>query len=471
MARLFFSTTSGSAPCPRCGNLIARVAQTCVHCGADLQADAGPSLASSLRLPFLTRRYGALSAPYPSVAEASELGGRGHRKDVSKAIAIGGVALALIAGGVIYYAQRGDTDTDIDATDTEAVTGQSVYGPIDSKLVRDNTPKAGTSTAAVLPASAPAAATATPMATATTTITPAPVLASRSLPAAPSRDAALASTIDNLQATRDAIERGDLTTARRRFSKIPASQLEAGNVQRTQAELIRLEHARDDSLQFARSCAATESWACARQNARDVLTVDASNVEAQALVEHAIERSGWLKQPHPTTPARGGTPRAAVASPDTVPAQAATSKTVAITRPRPAAIQQQPQVTNGGQSETQAIATPHAATPVPADTAPAVQRAPAPVVLQQIAPVPVQAAQPAHAVTAPAVAPATPIVATPAPAPTTLTHATAAIVNPPAAPTPKRRSFDAVNPDDRERAILENGWSKNPPQAAQSPSQ
>ncbi|KLU27506.1 hypothetical protein EOS_04005, partial [Caballeronia mineralivorans PML1(12)] len=121
--------------------------------------------------------------------------------------------------------------------------------------------------------------------------------------------AALASATDNLQAARDAIQRGDLTTARRRFSKIPASQLTTGNVQRTQAELTGLERQRDEMLQTARGCEATGSWLCVRQNARDVLTIDASNAEAQTLVEHAIARSGWLNNNAAATTAAHSAPR------------------------------------------------------------------------------------------------------------------------------------------------------------------
>jgi hypothetical protein len=514
MARPFFSTTTGSVTCPRCGNFIASDTETCMHCGADLgharadEGSAGPSLASSLRLSFTARRHGVLSAPYPSLAEASELGHRRHRKDVSKAVVIGGIALVLVAGGVIYYAQRGDSDT-------EAATGQSVFGPIDAKLARDSAPpKPVAGTAAVLPAPTPMPTPTQPPRTAFQPA-PQPTAAPRTIapaPAAPSsRDAAQASTIDNLQAARDAIDRGDLTTARRRFSKIPASQLEPGNVQRTQAELVRLEHARDDSLQFARACAATESWACARQNARDVLAIDASNTEAQALVESSIERSGWLNPPRPA-PTHSGAARAAVTS--AAPSQAS-NRTAAPPRARSVAVQpppitRQPPLTNSaaGTRGTQGM---RAAAPslAPPDVAQGVQRQPAPVVAQQIAPAPVvqatpvqavkatqtsqtsqtsqapQATQPAQAVTqqaltapAPSVAnpaalaPATaavPPVAPPAsiqPAPSSLPATVAG--NPPAS-VPKHSSFDAANPDDRERAILENGWTKNRPPAQQQP--
>jgi hypothetical protein len=492
MARPFFSTTTGSVTCPRCGNFIASDTETCMHCGADLghaRDDEGPSLASSLRLPFTARRYGALSSPYPSLAEASEVGHRRHRKDVSKAIVIGGVALVLITGGVIYYAQRGDSDAD-----TQAATGQSVFGPIDAKLARDSAPtKPVAGTAAVLPAPTPLPTRTQPPRTAFQPVPqPTATAASRTpapAPAAPSRDTTQASTIDNLQAARDAIERGDLVTARRRFSKIPASQLEAGNVQRTQAELIRLEHARDDSLQFARACAATESWSCARQNARDVLAIDASNAEAQALVESSIERSGWLNPPRPA-PTHSAAPRTAVATAG--PSQAS-NRTAAPPRARAAAAQpplitRQPPLTDsaGGTRGTrgaQGARGTHAATTLaPPDVAQGVQRQP---VAQQIAPVPVQATpvqaaqaiQPAQAVmpqaaTAPApVTAAVPPAATPAsiqPAPSSLP---ATVADNPSASVHKHSSFDAANPDDRERAILENGWTKNRPPDQPPPSQ
>jgi hypothetical protein len=309
MARLFFSSSPDSVTCRRCGNAMSSDADTCPHCGADhggtSAATKSATFASGMRLPFGARRE-ALStpSPYPSVPEEEELAGTGEQHwDMSKTVTLGAVALALVAGGVIY-SQHGDNAT----TRSETPAGQSAYGAIDMKTAH-NTP-APAPVPAPLPA-VPATRSATAVKQAQTPAAPS-VAAREALPAESSSRAAaaaLASATDNLQAARDAIQRGDLTTARRRFSKIPASQLAAGNVQRTQAELTGLERQRDEMLQAARGCEATGSWLCVRQNARDVLTIDASNAEAQTLVEHAIARSGWLNNNAPATTAAHSAPR------------------------------------------------------------------------------------------------------------------------------------------------------------------
>ena len=224
---------------------------------------------------------------------------------MSKTVTLGAVALALVAGGVIY-SQHGSSSGD-DATRSEPPAGHSAYGAIDMKTAHDTPAPAARACGApgqVRGAPLPPGRRKRRQRPPSPPAKPCP-------PIPPPRRgaAALASATDNLQAARDAIARGDLTTARRRFSKIPASQLSAANVQRTQADLVGLEHARDQMLQTARDCEATGSWLCVRQSARDVLTIDASNVEAQTLVEHAIARSGWLNKPAPATTAAHGAPR------------------------------------------------------------------------------------------------------------------------------------------------------------------
>jgi hypothetical protein len=221
------------------------------------------------------------------------------------------------------------------------------------------------------------------------------VAAREALPAEPSgrAAAALASATDNLQATRDAIDRGDLTTARRRFSKIPASQLSAANVQRTQAELTVLERQRDEMLQTARGCEATGSWLCVRQNARDVLTIDASNAEAQTLVEHAIARSGWLNNTSPATAAAHAGPRSngpTAAAPMFVP-----GPRYAATPPAPV---HRHTVTVSAAEHARAVAAMGVPTSIPTPA----RAAPSAPVARTIVPAPVAAPIPAP-VTAPAV--------------------------------------------------------------------
>ncbi|MEA3095154.1 MAG: hypothetical protein QOJ04_6496 [Caballeronia sp.] len=379
MARLFFPTSAGSVTCKRCGNDIPSDADTCPHCGADHGPGFGAAktaaLATGLRLPFGARREALnIPLPYPSVPEESELAGTGEQRwDMSKTITLGAVALALVAGGVIY-SQHGSSSGD-DTTRSELPAGHSAYGAIDMKTVHDA--PARPAAPAVPPARSAAAATATTARPAQTAAAPS-VAAREALPTDTSSAraaTALASTTDNLQAARDAITRGDLTTARRRFSKIPASQLSAANVQRTLADLTGLEHARDEMLQVARGCEATGSWLCVRQNARDVLTIDASNAEAQALVEHAIARSGWLNKPTsaPATTAAHGARHnnaqtAAAAPAPAVPAPMYVPGPRVAATPPPASTHK-PAVTVSAAEHARAVAAMGAPTPIPTPVA------------------------------------------------------------------------------------------------------
>ena len=403
MARLFFPTSSESVACKRCGSDIARDADTCPHCGADhgpaFGAAKTTALSTGLQLPFGARREVLnIQSPYPGMPEESELTGAGEQHwDMSKTVTLGAVALALVAGGIVY-SQYGSSSGD-DTTRSQPPAEHSAYGTIDMKTA------VAMPAPAVAPAPAPAVVPAGPMA--------APSVAAREvLPTESSgrASAALANAPDNLQAAREAIARGDLTTARRHFSKIPASQLRTASVQETQGDLTGLEHVRDVMLQAARDCEAAGSWLCVRQNARDVLTLDASNAEAQTLIGHAIARSGWLaNKTAPATTAAHGAPH----------------------------------------NKTQtAAAAPAAPAPAPAS--------------MHRSTVTVAAAQHAHAVAAMGVP--TPIL-TPVPA----APAAQAVPEPTRIGTgPHAPVFNANNPDEEERAILESGWSKSPSSAQRS---
>jgi hypothetical protein len=345
MTRLFYPSHTEAVTCRRCGNSMPADTETCPHCGADqgsmLKPANAAALHTGLRMPFTTRRDNArVASPYPSLPEQSDLIGIEERHwDRSKTITLGAVVLALGVGGVIYW-QHGDS-----VSPPEPATGQSASGPIDAKFAHDestSTSKPAATVTGVPPSKLATTGTAstnrpsshgTAAATVQAAIAPAVPAATAVAPRAPTsaaapRDngsaAASANAGDNLQAARDAIERGDLTTARRRFSRIPASQLDTANAQRTQADLVRLEHTRDDMLQAARACEATGSWTCVRQDAREVLAVDASNAEAQSMVEQAITRSGWLNQnapaatAHATRPAPAATTAPIVSAPSTL---------------------------------------------------------------------------------------------------------------------------------------------------------
>lgn len=486
MARLFFPSSVKSATCMRCGNSMPDDAETCPHCGADhgggsIVAGKTATFSNGLRLPLVARR-GSLAAPspYPSLPEEAELAGTGeHRWDNSKSITLAAVMLALIAGGVIY-SQTGERE----GTSTPTPTGHSAYGAIDMKAAQGaSAPEsAAANRFAAAPPAKPAAQTQTPAAAAPTVV---------AIPAA---------TIDNLQATRDAMERGDLSTARRRFSRIPAAQLGAGNIQRTQSELASLEHTRDSLLQTARGCEATGSWICVRQNARDVLAIDASNVEAQTLVEHAITRSGWLNKTPPATahaaPKSGGTtPLATATSPAFVAGQHPGAATASIPAPArkvvpPPAVQSRPIPVMPA-----TVTTTTQPAPVASDSTRVSTGSHAPLASSRYVPASQPASLPStstfipmpdgpEAATVRAVSPAAPAaVRTPSvdtatsrtanqPAPVTeSTPVRAAVVQPSIPSTSAAPVRNTTDPDAEERAILESGWTKGQSQKPPSQSQ
>ncbi|KQR74251.1 hypothetical protein ASG35_20975 [Burkholderia sp. Leaf177] len=485
MARLLFPSSAESVTCLRCGNSILSDAETCPHCGADhggvRTSGQAEGIPNGLRLFAARRASMATPSPYPSVPEEAEFAGTGEQRwDNSKSVTLGAVMLALIAGGVIY-SQSGDRD----GTKAETPAGHSAYGAIDMKAARAVTAPAPVVQPAAIAAAQPA---------------PAPVSAAPAVDTSARVPATSAAAIDNLQAARDAIERADLTTARRRFSKIPAAQLSAGNMQRTQSELANLERTRDNLLQMARSCEATGSWICVRQNARDVLAIDASNVEAQTLVEHAITRSGWLNKTAP--PTARATPKSSVptplaatpASPSPSPSSSA-RKVVSVPsaplRPipvMPATVATSTQAAPVASDSTRVSTGSHAPLTSAGDIAAPQAAVSASTSTSSFIPMPDGPETPV----ARAASPATPAVRTPSldtqpvteavpvranvsppsatmipasqvatnPAPVIVTRTLAAGDNSPNTVQPKTPVRSTTDADAEERAILESGWSK-----------
>ena len=556
MARLFFPTSRDTVTCKRCGNDIPGDADTCPHCGADHGPSFGAAktvaFSTGLRLPFGARREALnIPSPFPSVSEASEPAGAGEQRwETSKIVTLGAVAVALVAGGIIYSQHGGSGD---DTPRSEPPAKHSAYGAIDMK------PAQGTPAPAVTAAPMDALArSAAAVRQAQTAATPS-VAARETLPTEPSgrSSAALANPADNLLAARDAIARGDLTTARKRFSKIPASQLSTANSQRTLADLTGLEHTRDEMLQVARGCESTGSWLCVLQNARDVLAIDTGNVEAQKFVEHAISRSGWLNTTAPATttahaPPRNKTQTAAVAPAAPAPVAAPGPRVAAtVAATLPPASTHRPTAAVSAAEHARAVAAMRVPTPIrtPVPVAPAApvvattKRAPAtsqtvpeparlgtgsqaqltsspyPPSPQQAAPprppapafVPMPDGTDAMPATAPVRSAATatqvpgdttslPVVTRPLAPVSEAVPVRAGVVSPRVAangppasvqsmtrqpsPTvrrtlasgdnaasaaqPRAPAFNASNPDDEERAILESGWSKKPSSAQRS---
>jgi hypothetical protein len=81
---------------------------------------------------------------------------------------------------------------------------------------------------------------------------------------------------------------------------------------------------RDAALQAAQTCAAQQSWPCARQHANEALAIDTGNDTAKSILERVIRETGWA----PLSPrAAAGTPPQVKAS---AQAQAAASSQQAV---------------------------------------------------------------------------------------------------------------------------------------------
>lgn len=502
MTRLFYPSTAEAVTCRRCGNSTPMDAETCPHCGADhggmIKSGNASALPPGLGTPFVAARANARAAsgpvmsPYPSMQEPSDLvGSTEQRWDRSKTITLAALLLAFVVGGVVYLehgastAETGaETSTDTDTSaEPQAVEGQAVSGSIDqAKLALDAAAAAvaaaSNNSGAVQSVQPSPAAKAVPVA-------PAPVEA-RAPARAPESPAAgtvpaylQPGVIDNLQAARDAIDRGDLTTARRRFSKIPSAAYESGNVQRTQADLVRAEHFRDDKMQAARDCEATGSWTCVRQNARDVLAVDASNAEAQNMVEQAIERSGWLNGSGSAAKAAAPAPAPAMGSHIAVPPPAAPSPytsapaptgyaaaTAATERLLPrygtAPIVRNPATMGAPVASDQSRVGTGSHVPLTSSYAP---HLPPPFVPPVVSTGPGPAAVTQRELTTPSAPSIAPVAVSTQPAPEVSATPSARADAPNAVNTPqsapvKPTTFVGATPEDEERAIRENGWKR-----------
>ncbi len=488
MTRLLYPSTAEAVTCRRCGNSMPTNSETCPHCGADhggmIRTENATAVPTGLRAPYAAskasgRGSATVMSPYPSLHEQSDLVGNSEQRwDRSKTWTLGAVVLAFVVGGVVYLEHGAshvvDNHSDADSQ-VEPDNGVSVTGSIDqAKLARDAAVAAAAATAARMASNnvQPQPTQSQPIAVQPAT-KPAPVAAA-AVPA-PSQTSSPApaylqqAVVDNLQAARDAIDRGDLTTARRRFSKIPSAAYESTNVKLTQADLVRAEHTRDDKLQAARDCETVGAWTCVRQNARDVLAVDASNVEAQSMVEQAISRSGWLNG-STATAANTANSTAPVSPPAAPPVQSTLGQGVHVNLP-PSTTAAAPVTVTGTGTGYAAAANATSRLMPRYGSAPRVRNSSGysrtPPVVPAFVP-PVVSMDPIVARRSPAspsIAPVNVPAQTPAETsatPSARADAPVAVNTPQSAPS-RSASFVGTTPEDEERAIRENGWKKGAP--------
>jgi hypothetical protein len=325
-------------PCKRCGGALYRQVDYCPYCGAVHPLDGGPhkrvvipgSRASAMnktaqkigfdptrqddmkpaaRNPFTGEAApSALAAqapapgspddPIPPLADPPDATERGMltvRRVLIAVAAVGAIGLAYVA-----YALFGERDAPqssaIEQSADNVRDARTATGSIAPYAPARSTSQPAAGKAAALAASSPLAVN---PATPSTSARPAPAipaspiaLPSAAVPmlkATPQfRDAAQA-----LQAARLAVRANDLSAAQTALGAAQTLQPGNADVQSLLTELKPLTARRDAALQAAQTCAAQQSWSCARQHANEALTIDTGSEPAKTILERVIRETGW----------------------------------------------------------------------------------------------------------------------------------------------------------------------------------
>ena len=106
-----------------------------------------------------------------------------------------------------------------------------------------------------------------------------------------------ASAARSLALAQDSLAKNNLSAARRAITAAQSARAGDSEAFMLQQDLLSREKTRDSALTAARVCAVQQQWNCAWHNAGKALSVDASSVEARALVDRAIVESGAAARP------------------------------------------------------------------------------------------------------------------------------------------------------------------------------
>ncbi|WP_168790827.1 hypothetical protein [Paraburkholderia aromaticivorans] len=313
-------------PCKRCGGALYRQVDYCPYCGAVHPLDAGPhkrtvipgSRASAMnkvaqknsldpatadetdpttRATFMGEPARAEAVmpgsalvspdrPIPPLPALPNAAGRGAISLRKMLYAIG--AVVVIGLAYVGYALFSDHDSSNGNSDQSAesettqdartTTGTiALYAPTRSA---NQAAAVGRPATSVNPARPVQAVPATPVAP--------PVAAVPARPAPQFRDAAQA-----VQAARLAFRANDLSSAQAALGVAQTMQPGNSDAQDLASELTPLTARRDAALQAAQTCAAQQSWPCARQHANEALTIDTGNDTAKSILERVIRETGW----------------------------------------------------------------------------------------------------------------------------------------------------------------------------------
>jgi hypothetical protein len=188
------------------------------------------------------------------------------------------VGYALFSGHDLSNG-NGDQSAESDTTqDARTTTGTiALYTPAQPA---NQTATASKSATAVNPSRPVQAMPATPIAP--------PPVAAPAKPAPQFHDAAQA-----LQAARLAFRANDLSAAQAALGVAQTMQPRSSDAQDLASDLKPLADRRDAALQAAQTCAAQESWPCARQHANEALAIDTGNDAAKSILERVIRETGW----------------------------------------------------------------------------------------------------------------------------------------------------------------------------------
>ncbi|WNC91997.1 hypothetical protein RI103_27310 [Paraburkholderia sp. FT54] len=313
-------------PCKRCGGALYRQVDYCPYCGAVHPLDAGPhkrtvipgsrasatnkaAHKSSLDLAPAdetdpttrampegepARAEAAVPAsalvspdtPVPPLPALPNAAGRGAIPVRTVLYAIGAiVVIGLAYVGYSLFSDRvlSSRNSDQSAeseTTQDARTTTGTIAPYSPAQPANKAAAAGKPTTSVNPAKPVQVMPSTPVAP--------PVAAAPARPAPQFRDAAQA-----VQAARLAFRANDLSSAQAALVAAQTMQPGSSDAQDLATELKPLTARRDAALQAAQTCAAQQSWPCARQHANEALAIDTGNDAAKSILERVIRETGW----------------------------------------------------------------------------------------------------------------------------------------------------------------------------------
>lgn len=316
-------------PCKRCGGALYRQVDYCPYCGEVHPLDAGPhkrtvipgSRASAMnkaaqknsldpatadetdpttRAAFMDDPIRAEAvmpasalvstdrpiAPLPAMPYAEGRSAISLRKMLYAIGAVGVIGLAYV--GYALFSGRdvssGNNDQSAEsetAQDARTTTGTiALYSPTQSANPAAAAGKPATSVNPAKPVQAIQAIPATPVAPAAAAVP--------AKPAPQFRDAAQA-----VQAARLASRANNLSSAQAALGIAQTMQPGNSDAEDLATELEPLTARRDAALQAAQTCAAQQSWPCARQYANEALTIDTGSDTAKSILERVIRETGW----------------------------------------------------------------------------------------------------------------------------------------------------------------------------------